>query len=64
MRRILDEVRSGEFAREWITERERRSERLRRLRDEESAHPLEETGKWVRRQLGGAGGVDSGGGET
>lgn len=67
MRKILDEVRNGEFAREWMRERRGGSGRLGELLSAEADHPLEAAGRRVREALGGlreSGGVDSPGGET
>lgn len=41
MRRILEEIRSGEFARELKEEQEGGKETLRRLRDADLCHPIE-----------------------
>jgi ketol-acid reductoisomerase len=57
LRRILDEVRDGRFAREWLAERRDGAPRLAALVDEEAAHPMEAAGRRVRRALGA--GVDS-----
>jgi ketol-acid reductoisomerase len=66
LRRVLDEVRSGRFAAEWIEEHTRGGARLEALRDAEASHPMETAGRRVRRTLGGAPaeGVDSPGPET
>jgi ketol-acid reductoisomerase len=61
MRRILDEVRDGRFAREWLDEHAAGAPRLDALETEEAEHPMEDAGRRVRRSLGG---VDSPGGET
>jgi ketol-acid reductoisomerase len=50
LRRILAEIRSGAFAREWADERRRGGLESRQRDDAE--HPSEEAGRWVRRQLG------------
>lgn len=62
MRRILDEVRDGRFAREWLAEHREGAPRLAALEAEEAAHPMEDAGRRVRRSFGA--GVDSPGGET
>jgi ketol-acid reductoisomerase len=49
MERILDEIRSGAFAREWKREREAGAPRLRRLLEDASRRPIEEA---RRRALG------------
>jgi ketol-acid reductoisomerase len=59
MRLILEEIRRGDFAEEWLAERAAGAPRLADLRAREAAHPLEEAGKRVRRELGDPGAVDS-----
>ena len=53
MREILNEIRTGRFAREWVSEHESGRERLSRLLAAGQAHPLEATGARVRRWLWG-----------
>lgn len=48
MRDILAEVRSGQFAKEWIAECERGSAEMGRLRHANATHPIEEVGKGLR----------------
>jgi ketol-acid reductoisomerase len=48
MRKILEEIQSGEFAREWIAENRAGGENLARMREEGAAHPTEEVGKELR----------------
>src|ERR671931_717337 len=48
MRRILDEVRSGEFAREWVEEDDRGRPNFQRLREAGRNHPIEKTGEPLR----------------
>jgi ketol-acid reductoisomerase len=57
MRRILDEVRSGEFASEWVAEYDAGAPQFAKYRAEAAAHPIEETGarlrpmmSWIRRE--------------
>jgi ketol-acid reductoisomerase len=67
MQGALEEIQSGAFAREWIAEQEAGSGRLADLRTSEAAHPIEETGRRVRKTLGGPAPrppVDSPGTET
>ena len=65
MRRILEEVRDGRFAREWLDEHAAGAPRLQALEAEEARHPMEDAGRRVRGALGGSGaGVDSPGAET
>ena len=48
MRRILGEIRSGEFAREWIAEDDEGRPNFTKWREESAAHPIEETGRKLR----------------
>ncbi len=48
MRRILEEIRSGSFAAEWLEVCRGGSARLNALEAAEAAHPLEEAGRRVR----------------
>ncbi len=56
MRRILDEIRSGEFAKEWVAEDDAGRPAFAKYREESAAHPIEEVGgrlrslmSWIRR---------------
>jgi ketol-acid reductoisomerase len=51
MRRILDEVRSGEFAREWVEEDDRGRPNFQRLREAGRNHPIEKTGEPLRAMM-------------
>ncbi|MFC7547549.1 ketol-acid reductoisomerase [Plantactinospora sp. GCM10030261] len=48
MKRILAEIRSGEFAREWIAEDDAGRPNFTKWRAEGAAHPIEETGQQLR----------------
>jgi ketol-acid reductoisomerase len=48
MRRILDEIRSGNFADEWIAENENGRPNFQRLRDADKTHPIEKVGGHLR----------------
>jgi ketol-acid reductoisomerase len=48
MRRVLKEIQSGAFAREWIAENEEGQHRFRALRKENARHPIEDVGKHLR----------------
>ncbi|MFK3980143.1 ketol-acid reductoisomerase [Micromonospora sp. NPDC050397] len=48
MRKILAEVQSGEFAREWIAEDDAGRPNFNKWRSEGATHPIEETGKKLR----------------
>jgi ketol-acid reductoisomerase len=61
MRAILEEIRSGAFAREWAAESARGPARLAREIERASAHPIEEA---RRRALGASGGGPEATGES
>jgi ketol-acid reductoisomerase len=48
MRRILDEVQSGSFAREWMLENQVKRPVFNALRQREKEHPIEEVGSRLR----------------
>ena len=48
MRTILDEIRSGKFAEEWIAESESGRATYRKLQEEGAAHPIETVGAELR----------------
>jgi ketol-acid reductoisomerase len=48
MKKILEEIQSGDFAREWIAENRAGGENLARMREEGAAHPVEEVGGELR----------------
>jgi ketol-acid reductoisomerase len=48
MRRILGEIQSGEFAREWIAEDDAGRPNFNKWREQGAAHPIEETGRKLR----------------
>jgi ketol-acid reductoisomerase len=48
MRRILSEIQSGEFAREWIAEDDAGRPNFTKWREEGATHPIEETGRKLR----------------
>jgi ketol-acid reductoisomerase len=51
MKKILADIQSGDFAREWIAENRAGQENFRRLRDEQSRHQVEVVGKELRTQM-------------
>ncbi len=51
MRRILEEVQSGEFAREWILENQAGQPSFHSLRQKEKKHLIEEVGQKLRRMM-------------
>ncbi len=48
MKKILGEIQSGEFAREWIAENRAGGENMARMREEGTKHPVEGVGKDLR----------------
>ncbi len=51
MKRILAEIQSGEFAREWILENKANAPRFKAIRRRERQHPIEEIGRRLRRLM-------------
>ncbi len=51
MRRILEEVQDGSFAREWILENKANAPKFKALRRRERAHNVEEVGRRLRRLM-------------
>jgi len=51
MKKILKEIQSGEFAREWILENQAGRPVLNALRRKEREHPIEEVGKRLRAMM-------------
>jgi ketol-acid reductoisomerase len=51
LQRILGEVQSGEFAREWIDEDDRGRPNFNRWRQEARSHPIETTGRPLRAMM-------------
>jgi ketol-acid reductoisomerase len=51
MQRILAEIRSGEFAREWMTECRTGGKRLRQLHEADAETDFERAGRAVRRLM-------------
>ncbi|MDP9187733.1 MAG: ketol-acid reductoisomerase [Actinomycetota bacterium] len=51
MRRILSEIQSGEFAKEWIAENEAGQENFQRMREEGAAHQVEQVGGELRSMM-------------
>ncbi|MBF8267251.1 MAG: ilvC [Dehalococcoidia bacterium] len=52
MKRILEEIQNGSFAREWIAENKAGRPRFNALRQQEAEHPIEEVGKTLRGMMG------------
>ncbi|HEY3010007.1 MAG TPA: ketol-acid reductoisomerase [Micromonosporaceae bacterium] len=51
MRRILREIRSGEFAREWIAEDDAGRPNFTKWREQAAQHPIEDTGRKLRSMM-------------
>ncbi len=51
MKRLLKDVQSGKFAREWIKENEAGGLKFKELRKQEAAHPIEEVGRRLREMM-------------
>src|ERR1700751_3839467 len=51
MKKILSEIRSGQFAREWILENKANAPMFKATRREERKHPIEEVGRRLRRLM-------------
>ena len=51
MKRLLDEIQTGEFATEWVLENKADRSSMTALRRIEAAHPLEEVGKRLRSMM-------------
>ena len=45
---MLDQIQSGQFAKEWIAENDEGLHKFKDLRKENSSHPIEEVGKRLR----------------
>ena len=51
MKEILDEIQSGEFAREWIAENRAGPENFQRMREEQKGHQVEREGRELRSMM-------------
>ena len=51
MRRILGEIQSGDFAREWIAENKAGQESFQRMREEQRDHQIEREGRELRSMM-------------
>ena len=51
MKKLLNEIQSGEFTRKWIEENEQGLPNMTRFREEGSKHPIEEVGKKLRAMM-------------
>ena len=48
MRKALDDIQSGKFAKEWISENNEGLHNFKRLRQQTAEHPVEDVGKQLR----------------
>jgi ketol-acid reductoisomerase len=51
MQKVLADIQSGEFAKEWIAENRAGAENFQRLRDEAASHQIEEVGGELRKMM-------------
>ena len=51
MGRILSEIQSGSFAAEWVDEDDQGRPNFTRMREAAGKHPIEQTGKPLRRMM-------------
>jgi ketol-acid reductoisomerase len=51
MRKLLADIQSGEFAKEWIAENRAGAENFQRLRDEAAGHQVEQVGRELRKMM-------------
>jgi ketol-acid reductoisomerase len=51
MRKVLEEIRSGEFAKEWILENQTGARKFLAARDQERDHPIDEVGDRLRKMM-------------
>ena len=51
MRKLLADIQSGEFAKEWIAENRAGAENFQRLREEAAGHQVEQVGKELRKMM-------------
>jgi ketol-acid reductoisomerase len=51
MRQLLDEIQSGEFAKEWIAENQAGQESFQRMREEQKDHRIEREGRELRSMM-------------
>ncbi|MEK7778041.1 MAG: ketol-acid reductoisomerase [Chloroflexota bacterium] len=52
MKRILEEIQNGSFAREWIAENDEGRPRFNVLRQQDADHPIEQVGRTLREMMG------------
>jgi ketol-acid reductoisomerase len=52
MKKILRDVQSGAFAKEWVAESQRGIQKLKKMREEAKGHLIEKVGKDLRKWAG------------
>jgi ketol-acid reductoisomerase len=52
MQTILEEIQTGEFAREWIVENQAGQPKFKALREKNINHPITKIGKEIRAMMG------------
>ncbi len=63
MRRVLAEIQSGKFAKEWVAEYKAGLPNFKRMREEQAQHLIEQTGAPLREMMKGALKLEGGGTE-
>jgi ketol-acid reductoisomerase len=51
MKKVLAEIQSGDFAREWIAENRAGQENFKRMREEQGRHQVEVVGRELRANM-------------
>ena len=51
MKKVLEQIQSGQFAKEWIAENDEGLHKFNSLRKENAEHPIEEVGKKLRNMM-------------
>jgi ketol-acid reductoisomerase len=51
MKQLLNEIQSGDFAREWIAENRAGQENFKRMREEQAGHQVEVVGRELRANM-------------
>ncbi|HEY2441109.1 MAG TPA: ketol-acid reductoisomerase, partial [Solirubrobacteraceae bacterium] len=51
MKKVLEEIQSGDFAREWIAENRAGQENFKRMRSEQAGHQVELVGRELREHM-------------
>jgi len=52
MKRVLEQIQDGTFAKEWIAENDEGRPRFNVMREQDAAHPVEQVGKTLRDMMG------------